>query len=50
MGRKRSTEDYRRTAEKNGWVAGTYEEEDNIQQTKVEPSDRYKQNQQAALD
>jgi hypothetical protein len=28
--------------EKNGWVPGAYEEEDCKQQTKNEPSDRYK--------
>jgi hypothetical protein len=50
MGRKRSAEDYQRTAEKNGWVTGAYKEEDSIQQTKVGPSNRYKLNQQAALD
>ena len=31
MGRKRTAEDYRRTAEENGWVAGTNEEEDSVQ-------------------
>ena len=50
MGRKRTTEDYQRTAEENGWVPGGHEEEDSIQQTKDEPSKRYKQNQQEALD
>ena len=50
MGRKRTAEDYYRTAEENGWELGAYEEEDSIQQTKDEPSDRYKQNQQEALD
>jgi hypothetical protein len=49
MGRKRTAEDYHRTAE-NGWVPGAYEEEDSVQQTKDEPSDRYKQNQHEALD
>jgi len=29
---------------------GAYEEEDSVQQTKDEPSDRYKENQQEALD
>jgi hypothetical protein len=50
MGRKRTAEDYHRTAEENGWVPGAHEEEDSIQQTKDEPSERYKQNQQEALD
>ena len=50
MGRKRTAEDYHRTAEENGWVPGAYEEEDSVQQTKDEPSERYKQNQQEALD
>src|SRR5438270_14031875 len=51
MGRKRSAEDYQRTAETNGWVTGgPYKEEDSIQQTKVGPSNRYKPNQQATLD
>jgi len=45
MGRKHSTDDYQRTEEENGWVAAAHEEEDSIQQTKVEPSDRYRQNQ-----
>jgi hypothetical protein len=50
MGRKRTAEDYHRTAEENGWVPGAHEQEDNVQQTKDEPSERYKQNQQEALD
>ena len=50
MGRKRTAEDYHRTAEENGWIPEAHEEEDNVQQTKDEPSDRYKQNQQEALD
>ena len=50
MGRKRTAEDYHRTAEENGWVPGAHEEEDSVQQTKDEPSNRYKQNQQEALD
>ena len=50
MGRRRTAEDYQRTAAENGWVPGAYEEEDSKQQTKDEPSDRYKQNQQEALD
>ena len=49
MGRKRTAEDYQRTAEENGWVAGAYEEEDSIQQTKDEDSDKYKASQQRAL-
>ena len=49
MGRKRTAEDYHRTAEENGWVPGAHEEEDSVQQTKDEPSERYKQNQQEAL-
>ena len=32
--------------EENGWVLGAHEEEDSKQQTKDEPSDRYKGNQQ----
>jgi hypothetical protein len=47
MGRKRTAEDYHRTAEENGWIPGAHEEEDSVQQTKDEPSERYKQNQQA---
>ena len=50
MGRKRTAEDYHRTTEENSWEPGAYEEEDSIQQTKAEPSERYKQNQQEALD
>jgi hypothetical protein len=50
MGRKRTAADYQRTAEENGWVPGAHEEEDSEQQTKYEPGDRYKQNQQEALD
>jgi hypothetical protein len=50
MDRKRSAKNYQRTAKENGWVAGAHEEEDSIQQTKDEPSGRYKRNQQAALD
>jgi len=44
--RKRTAEDYSRTAKENGWIPGAYEEEDRIQQTKDEPSRRYKLNQQ----
>jgi hypothetical protein len=50
MGRKRTAEDYHQTAEENNWVPRAYEEEDSVQQTKDEPSKRYKQNQQKALD
>ena len=50
MGRKRTAEDYHRTTEENSWVPGGQEEEDSVQQTKDKPSDRYKQNQQEALD
>ena len=48
MGRRRTAEDYQRTAEENGWDLETHEEEGSQQQTKGEPSDRYKQNQQEA--
>ena len=44
------SKEYNRTAEENGWVLGTYAEEDSIQLTKDEAVKRYKQNQQAALD
>jgi hypothetical protein len=37
-------------AEENGWVAGAHEEEDSKQQTTNGLSDRYKKNQQEALD
>jgi hypothetical protein len=50
MGKKRLAEDYRRTAEENGWVAGAHEEEDSIEQTEDEHGDRYILNQQEALD
>jgi hypothetical protein len=46
MGRKRTAEEYQRRAEENGWVLGAHEEEDSKQQTKDEPHDRYKGNQQ----
>jgi hypothetical protein len=46
MGRRRTTEDYQRPAEENGWNLEAYEEEDTMQQTKDEPSDRHEQNQQ----
>jgi hypothetical protein len=39
-----------RTAEVYGWVPGPYEEEDNRQQTKNEPGEKYKKSQQEALD
>jgi hypothetical protein len=45
MGRKRTAEDYNRTAEENGWVPRAYEEEDRIEQTKDEPGETYKENQ-----
>jgi hypothetical protein len=50
MGRKRTAEEYNRTAQENGWVPGACEEEDNRQQTKNELSERDKKNQQKALD
>jgi hypothetical protein len=50
MGRKRTAEDYHRTVKENGWVPGAYKEENSVQQTKDELSDKYKQNQQEALD
>ena len=50
MGRKRTTEECNRTAQENGWVPGAHEEEDDRQQTKKELSERYKKNQQEALD
>jgi hypothetical protein len=50
MGRRRTAEEYNRTAEENGWVLGAYAEEDSIQLTKDEPAKRYKQNQQDFLD
>ena len=37
MGRRRTTEDYQRPAEKNGWDLEAYEDEDSMQQTKDEP-------------
>jgi hypothetical protein len=50
MGRKRTAEEYNRTAQENGWVPGAHEKEGNRQQTKNELSERYKKNQQEALD
>jgi hypothetical protein len=50
MGRRRTVEDYQRTADENGWVPGAHEEEDSKQQSKDEPSDRYKGNQPEAMD
>jgi hypothetical protein len=50
MGRRRTAGDYQRTAEENGWVPGAHEDEDSRLQTKDDPSSRYKQNQQEALD
>jgi hypothetical protein len=50
MGRRHTAEEYNRTAAENGWVLGAYAEEDSIQLTKDEPSKKYKQNQQEALD
>jgi hypothetical protein len=44
MGRKRTAEDYHRTAAKNGLVLGAHEEEDRVEQTKDEDDKRYKQN------
>jgi hypothetical protein len=49
MGRRRAAEDYQRTTAENGWAPGAHEE-DSKQQTKDEPRDRYKQDQQEALD
>jgi hypothetical protein len=50
MDRRRTAEEYNRTAAQNGWVPGAHEEEDGRQQTKNEPGERYKKNQQEALD
>ena len=50
MGRRHTAEDYQRIPEENGWVPAADEEEDSIQRRKDEPSDRYKKNQQEALD
>ena len=50
MGRRRTAEDYQRMAAANGWVPGARDEEDSKQQTKDEPSNRYRQNQQEVLD
>ena len=50
MGRRRTAEDYQPTAEENGWVPGAHEEEDSKQQTKDEPSDRYKTEPAGGLD
>jgi hypothetical protein len=50
IGRRRTAEEYNRTAEENGWVLWAYAEEDSIQLTKDEPAKRYKKNQQNALD
>jgi hypothetical protein len=48
MGRRRTVEDYQRTAAENCWVPGAHEE-DSKRQTKDELSDRYKQSQQEVL-
>ena len=50
MGRKRTAKDYNRTAEESGWDPGAHKEEDSLQQTKDEPSDKYKQNRREALE
>ena len=50
MGRRRTAENYQRTAEENGSNLEAYEEEDSLQQTKEEPTDRCIQNQLEALD
>src|SRR5277367_18950 len=31
LGRRRTAKDYHRTTEENGWIPGTYEEEDSVQ-------------------
>ena len=50
MGKKRTVEEYHQTAEANGWVEGAHEEEDRVVLGQDGPSDRYKINQQKALD
>jgi len=50
MGKKRTAEEYHQTAEANGWVEGAHEEEDCVVLEQDEPSNRYKMNQQEALD
>jgi hypothetical protein len=37
-------------AEENGWDLGAHKEEESLQQTKDDPTARYIQNQQEALD
>lgn len=50
MAKKRTAEEYHQTAEANGWVEGAHEEEDGVVLEQDGPSDRYKMNQQEALD
>jgi hypothetical protein len=50
MGRRRTAEGHQRGAAENGWVPGAHKEEDSKQQTKDEPSDKYKQNRREALE
>ena len=50
MGRKRTAEELNRTANNNGFVAGVYEEEDQIEHTKDGYSKRYLKNQEESLD
>ncbi len=50
MGHKRTAEEYFETAEVNGREVGAHEEEDGVVLEQDEPSDRYKLNQQEALD
>lgn len=50
ISRRRTGGDYNRTAAENGWVPRAHEEEERIRQEKDEAGDRYKANQQEALD
>jgi hypothetical protein len=50
MAKKRTAEEYHQTTKANSWVEGAYEEEDRVVLEREGPSDRYKANQQEALD
>lgn len=49
MGRKRTADELNRAAAENGFVAGAYEEEDQIQQERDSFTERYIENQEESL-
>ena len=50
MGRERTAEELNRTADNSGFVAGAYEEEDQVEYTRDDSKTRHIQNRDESLD